>query len=82
MLKYWRGGAGGLVGRDTYTHASNTTVGTATIVTAVSNRQAAETGEEDNDEGPFFYMEFSVPVEDESENNMEQVNKGEKMVRR
>lgn len=65
----------GLVGRDA-SDVGNTNSGSATIVTAVSNRQTAETDGEDDDEGPFFDMEFSVPVEDESETIVERLNKG------
>ncbi|XP_058100187.1 probable membrane-associated kinase regulator 2 [Magnolia sinica] len=53
LLKYWRGGAGANV------RTSNTT----TIATAV--RRAPSETDDYEDEGPFFDMEFTVPVEED-----------------
>ncbi|KAB1215395.1 putative membrane-associated kinase regulator 2 [Morella rubra] len=61
LLKYWRGGGGinGSGGGGDFVR----TTGTTTLVTAVT-QNAAETDDEDGDDGPFFDLEFAVPNEE------------------
>ncbi|KAA8520889.1 hypothetical protein F0562_011562 [Nyssa sinensis] len=69
LLKYWRGGGGGgggVVNVETGTNVRTTTAGTTTIVTSV-NHHTADTDEDDDDDGPFFDLEFTVPDEDDGD---------------
>ncbi|XP_059664606.1 probable membrane-associated kinase regulator 2 [Cornus florida] len=65
LLKYWRGGGGGASVTLDAGPTARTAAATKTIVTAVSHDNTAETDEDDNDDGPFFDLEFSVPDEEE-----------------
>lgn len=67
LLKYWRGsGVLGVVGGNNGTDGSgrsgHTRPGTTTIVT-----KAVQADEGEDDDGPFFDLEFAVPDEDETE---------------
>ncbi|XP_038906196.1 probable membrane-associated kinase regulator 2 [Benincasa hispida] len=66
LLKYWRGG-GGPTPAALPDFPFNSNSSAATLVTALPHNQA-ETDEEenDNDDGPFFDLEFAVPDEDET----------------
>ncbi|KAI7732340.1 hypothetical protein M8C21_000350 [Ambrosia artemisiifolia] len=65
LLKYWRTNTGEGTNHTNVTTSSNTT----TIVTGVSSHQS-ETGDEEegdeNDHGPFFDLEFSLPEQNET----------------
>ncbi|KAJ7004170.1 hypothetical protein D5086_007035 [Populus alba] len=66
LLKYWRGGGiavngGGCGGDGNYNSRATT------IVSAVSPDRVETDDENDDDDGPFFDLEFAVPDEDEEE---------------
>lgn len=66
LLKYWRGGGiavnGGARGGD-----GNYNSRATTIVSAVSPDRVETDDENDDDDGPFFDLEFAVPDEEEEE---------------
>ncbi|KAI3823678.1 hypothetical protein L1987_05118 [Smallanthus sonchifolius] len=66
LLRYWRNNGGdGTTNANVRTTTTTATGNTTTIVTGV-NSQASETGDEEDDEndhGPFFDLEFSLPAE-------------------
>ena len=76
LLKYWRGGGGATlpppaaaVAAATVDFAFNgncSAAGAVSVVTAVPQNQAESDEENDEDDGPFFDLEFAVPDEDES----------------
>ncbi|XP_052208968.1 probable membrane-associated kinase regulator 2 [Diospyros lotus] len=74
LLRYWRGGGGTLDGGVNAGH------GTTTIVTSVSH-QAGEMDdnerEGDNDDGPFFDLEFAVPDDGEVDEQGDGTDGGE-----
>ncbi|KAG5228307.1 membrane-associated kinase regulator [Salix suchowensis] len=57
LLKYWRGGGTAVDG--------NCNARATKTVTAVSPNRAETDDENDNDDGPFFDLEFAVPDEEE-----------------
>lgn len=82
LLKYWRGGGGAPLSADNA--ASNLRTCTAppsattTIVTAVTEHEMETDAEDgDDDDGPFFDLEFAVPDEDEEEGDEIKNNKQE-----
>ncbi|KAG6788271.1 hypothetical protein POTOM_004333 [Populus tomentosa] len=85
LLRYWRGGGGGSAaigggggggggcGGDGYCNVRATK-----IVTAVSPSRAETDDENDDDDGPFFDLEFAVPDEEEEGGDGKEENKGNK----
>ncbi|KAJ6962331.1 membrane-associated kinase regulator 2 [Populus alba x Populus x berolinensis] len=79
LLRYWRGGGGGSAaisggggcGGDGYCNVRATK-----IVTAVSPSRAETDDENDDDDGPFFDLEFAVPDEEEEGGDGKEANKG------
>lgn len=79
LLRYWRGGGGGSAaisggggcGGDGYCNVRATK-----IVTAVSPSRAGTDDENDDDDGPFFDLEFAVPDEQEEGGDGKEENKG------
>ncbi|XP_010533623.1 PREDICTED: probable membrane-associated kinase regulator 2 [Tarenaya hassleriana] len=72
LLNYWKGAGAGPVGGDgavTFMPDSSirSPAGTTTIITSISDTDAEDDadGDDADDEGPFFDLEFAVPVEDE-----------------
>ncbi|KAL9328739.1 hypothetical protein ACSQ67_003742 [Phaseolus vulgaris] len=66
LLKYWRGGGALGLPPSSDTPSSRAAPTTATILTAVDN--ATESDEDNDDDGPFFDLEFTVPDEEANEN--------------
>ncbi|KAL8244834.1 hypothetical protein R6Q59_011092 [Mikania micrantha] len=70
LLRYWRSNVG-----DVTTNADVRTSTATTIVTAVST-QTSETGDEENDRGSFFDLEFSLTTEGDEAGEEEHVKNG------
>ncbi|KAG6577173.1 putative membrane-associated kinase regulator 2, partial [Cucurbita argyrosperma subsp. sororia] len=72
LLKYWRGGGGATsavaaaASADFAFNGNSSAAGAVSVVTAVPQNQAESDEENDEDDGPFFDLEFAVPDEDES----------------
>ncbi|KAK1436162.1 hypothetical protein QVD17_01938 [Tagetes erecta] len=63
LLRYWRNNAG-----DAATTNADATTSTATTIVTSLSTQTSEIEDEDNDHGPFFDLEFTLPAEgDEDE---------------
>jgi len=69
LLKYWRGGGALGLPPSSDTPSSRAAPTTATILTAVENDNATESDEDNDDDGPFFDLEFTVPDEEANENS-------------
>ncbi|KAJ6326698.1 hypothetical protein OIU78_013727 [Salix suchowensis] len=67
LLKYWRGGGGGVSGVSGGGCGvdGNFNSRATTIVTSVSPNRVETDDENDDDDGPFFDLEFAVPDEEE-----------------
>lgn len=77
LLRYWRSNGGDETG-NANVRTSTASPTATTIVTAVGS-QTSETGDEEdneNDHGPFFDLEFSLPAEEE-EGDDEDTKEGE-----
>ncbi|KAL5551963.1 hypothetical protein UlMin_002139 [Ulmus minor] len=72
LLKYWKGGGAGSNAGDVAVKLRPNN-GVATIITAVG-QQTAEADEDEDDDGPFFDLEFAVPDEEEGEVGVENLN--------
>ena len=74
LLKYWRGGGGGL---GASSHATSPAP-TATVLTSLPQHENVTDSDDDTgDDGPFFDLEFTVPDEvDDSEENSNANNSG------
>ncbi|KAK8625959.1 hypothetical protein V6N13_133616 [Hibiscus sabdariffa] len=72
LLKYWRGGGTGTATTNACvngnTRSTSTATCTTTIVTAATTHLALDT---DDDDGPFFDLEFAVHETEENEANVE-----------
>nr|DAD19072.1 TPA_asm: hypothetical protein HUJ06_020535 [Nelumbo nucifera] len=65
LLKYWRGGGGGGLANSGAPASAN--VRAPAAVTTIDTTVRQETDEGDDDEGPFFDLEFTVPDDDDGE---------------
>ncbi|KAK8696210.1 hypothetical protein V6N13_001347 [Hibiscus sabdariffa] len=66
LLKYWRGGHT----TNAYVNTRSTTTCTSTSVTVATTHLALDTGDEEDDD-PFFDLEFAIDETGENEANVE-----------
>ncbi|KAL4334503.1 hypothetical protein GQ457_07G008350 [Hibiscus cannabinus] len=75
LLKYWRGGGTATATTNACvngnTRSTSIATCTTTIVTAATTHLALDTGDDDEDDGPFFDLEFAVDETEENEANVE-----------